>query len=191
MRYFAGLDVSLEETAICVVDENGVIVKEVRATSEPGALMAALRQLLVAKSKMLGAPRSFTSGQIAKLISLIRPARRKVPIRRHLQAAGIRAPVRTFNSSSKTRSSYYSPAKMWETPSWLRPARSTPESRTSWLTFSGSWARSKMSSCGSLAKDIDLSHSHLCKNPITIMLGRLYPPPGVKWRAACSMRRES
>jgi predicted NBD/HSP70 family sugar kinase len=37
MRYFAGLDVSLEETVICVVDENGVIVKEVRATSEPEA----------------------------------------------------------------------------------------------------------------------------------------------------------
>jgi transposase len=29
MRYFAGLDVSLEETAICVVDETGRIVKEV------------------------------------------------------------------------------------------------------------------------------------------------------------------
>jgi transposase len=29
MRYLAGLDVSLEETAICVVDETGRIVKEV------------------------------------------------------------------------------------------------------------------------------------------------------------------
>ena len=29
MRYFGGLDVSLEETAICVVDETGRIVKEV------------------------------------------------------------------------------------------------------------------------------------------------------------------
>jgi transposase len=29
MRYLAGLDVSLEETAICVVDETGGIVKEV------------------------------------------------------------------------------------------------------------------------------------------------------------------
>ena len=45
MRYFAGLDVSLEETAICVVDENGVIVKEVRATSEPEALIVALREV--------------------------------------------------------------------------------------------------------------------------------------------------
>ena len=43
MKYFAGLDVSLEETAICVVDENGGIVREVRAASEPDALVEALR----------------------------------------------------------------------------------------------------------------------------------------------------
>ena len=30
MNYYAGLDVSLEETAICVVDCSGLIVKEVR-----------------------------------------------------------------------------------------------------------------------------------------------------------------
>jgi hypothetical protein len=28
MKYFAGLDVSLEETALCIVDESGRIVKE-------------------------------------------------------------------------------------------------------------------------------------------------------------------
>jgi transposase len=28
MKHYAGLDVSLEETAICIVDENGRIVKE-------------------------------------------------------------------------------------------------------------------------------------------------------------------
>ena len=38
MKYFAGLDVSLEETAICVVDEDGQIVKEARAASEPQTL---------------------------------------------------------------------------------------------------------------------------------------------------------
>ncbi len=31
MTYFAGLDVSLEETSICVVDEAGRIVKELFA----------------------------------------------------------------------------------------------------------------------------------------------------------------
>ena len=45
MRYFAGLDVSLEETAICVVDETGRITKELRAESEPAALIAALMAL--------------------------------------------------------------------------------------------------------------------------------------------------
>ncbi len=43
MNYYAGLDVSLEETSICVIDEVGGIVKEVRAASEPEALIAALR----------------------------------------------------------------------------------------------------------------------------------------------------
>ncbi len=45
MKYFAGLDVSLEETAICVVDETGRIVKEARAGSEPQALSEALRKV--------------------------------------------------------------------------------------------------------------------------------------------------
>ena len=39
MRHYAGLDVSLEETAVCVVDEAGRIVKETRVPSEPEALV--------------------------------------------------------------------------------------------------------------------------------------------------------
>jgi hypothetical protein len=45
MKYYAGLDVSLEETAICVVDETGQIMKEARAASEPEALDAVLSNL--------------------------------------------------------------------------------------------------------------------------------------------------
>jgi transposase len=37
------MDVSLEETAICIVDDQGRIVKELRAASEPEALIAALQ----------------------------------------------------------------------------------------------------------------------------------------------------
>jgi transposase len=40
VSYFAGLDVSLEETAICIVDDAGKIVREARAASEPEALVA-------------------------------------------------------------------------------------------------------------------------------------------------------
>ena len=43
MDYFAGLDVSLEETAVCVVDETGRIVREARVVSEPEALVAYFR----------------------------------------------------------------------------------------------------------------------------------------------------
>lgn len=43
MEYFAGLDVSLEETAICIVDDAGRIVREARAVSEPEALVAFFR----------------------------------------------------------------------------------------------------------------------------------------------------
>ena len=45
MTYYAGLDVSLEETAICVIDATGTIVKEVRAESAPGALHDALKRI--------------------------------------------------------------------------------------------------------------------------------------------------
>lgn len=42
MRHYAGLDVSLEETTICVVDETGKVIRELRAASEPDALAETL-----------------------------------------------------------------------------------------------------------------------------------------------------
>jgi transposase len=44
MKHYAGLDVSLEETAICVIGDTGRIVKEMRVPSEPEALVTALRE---------------------------------------------------------------------------------------------------------------------------------------------------
>ncbi len=43
MDHFAGLDVSVNETSICIVDDAGRIVREVKAASEPDALLAVLR----------------------------------------------------------------------------------------------------------------------------------------------------
>jgi hypothetical protein len=37
MEHFAGLDVSVKETSICIVDETGKIVREVKVASEPEA----------------------------------------------------------------------------------------------------------------------------------------------------------
>src|SRR5262249_23161401 len=42
MDHFAGLDVSVKETSVCVVDATGKIVREVRVASEPEALLAVL-----------------------------------------------------------------------------------------------------------------------------------------------------
>jgi transposase len=52
VKHFAGLDVSLEETAICVVDEEGRIVKEARVPSEPEALVAFFRGLGLALERI-------------------------------------------------------------------------------------------------------------------------------------------
>ena len=43
MDHFAGLDVSVKETNICIVDDTGRIVREVKVPSEPEALLAVLR----------------------------------------------------------------------------------------------------------------------------------------------------
>lgn len=40
MAYFAGIDVSLEESSICVVDTDGKIIREVKVASEPEVLAA-------------------------------------------------------------------------------------------------------------------------------------------------------
>src|ERR1700740_312592 len=43
MDYFAGLDVSVKDTSVCIVDETGKIVREVKVASEPDALLTVLR----------------------------------------------------------------------------------------------------------------------------------------------------
>src|SRR5437764_5530629 len=43
MDHFAGLDVSVKETSVCIVDDTGRIVREVKVASEPEALLQVLR----------------------------------------------------------------------------------------------------------------------------------------------------
>lgn len=45
MRLFVGLDVSPEKTAICVISEDGKIVREVQAASEPDARTRWIKEL--------------------------------------------------------------------------------------------------------------------------------------------------
>ena len=43
MDHFAGLDVSVKETSVCIVDDAGKIVRELKVVSEPAALLAVLK----------------------------------------------------------------------------------------------------------------------------------------------------
>ena len=43
MEHFAGLDVSVKETSVCIVDDTGKIVREMKVASEPAALLAVLK----------------------------------------------------------------------------------------------------------------------------------------------------
>ena len=42
MDHSAGLDVSVEETSVCIVDDAGKIIREVKVASEPEALRRVL-----------------------------------------------------------------------------------------------------------------------------------------------------
>jgi transposase len=42
MDHFAGLDVSVKDTSVCIVDDTGRLVREVKVASEPAALLAVL-----------------------------------------------------------------------------------------------------------------------------------------------------
>ena len=44
MKHCVGLDVSVKETAICIVDETGKIVREAKVTTDPEAIVALLME---------------------------------------------------------------------------------------------------------------------------------------------------
>jgi transposase len=53
MEYFAGLDVAMEETAICVIDREGKVVLETKVTTDPDAIFKVLKPY-VAKLRRIG-----------------------------------------------------------------------------------------------------------------------------------------
>ena len=42
MKHYAGLDVSIKETSVCVIDGTGRVVREVKVPTEPEAILAVL-----------------------------------------------------------------------------------------------------------------------------------------------------
>ena len=52
MNYYAGIDVSLEDSCICVIDANGKVVREGKVSSEPTALITWLREAGVTSTRI-------------------------------------------------------------------------------------------------------------------------------------------
>jgi len=53
MEYFAGLDVSMAETQVCVMDRDGAVIHEVKVPSTPAGIAAALAQAPACKRIVL------------------------------------------------------------------------------------------------------------------------------------------
>ena len=52
MEHYGGIDVSLEQSSVCVVDGAGRIVREAKAPSEPEALVRFFSQLGLAMTRI-------------------------------------------------------------------------------------------------------------------------------------------
>jgi len=52
MEYYAGIDVSLKDSSVCVVDATGKVVREVKVASEPEALVRFFDELGLSVSRI-------------------------------------------------------------------------------------------------------------------------------------------
>src|SRR6266545_485597 len=44
MQHYVGLDVSVNETSVCIVDKTGKVIREVKVATEPVAILAVLTE---------------------------------------------------------------------------------------------------------------------------------------------------
>ena len=62
MEYYAGLDVSMEETHVCVVTRNGAVVHEAKVPSTPASIAAALARVPACRGVL------FETGRMAPML---------------------------------------------------------------------------------------------------------------------------
>jgi hypothetical protein len=54
MEHYAGIDVSLERSSVCVVDSSGRIIREIKVAGEPEALVGLFAGLGVTMTRIEG-----------------------------------------------------------------------------------------------------------------------------------------
>ena len=67
MGYYAGLDVSMNETHICVAERDGGVVLEAKASSTPEAIAAVLETTPTCQKIVL------ETGRMAPMLSMVLP----------------------------------------------------------------------------------------------------------------------
>ena len=84
MEHYAGIDVSLKESSVCVVDATGKVVREVKVTSEPEALVGYIEMLELPVTRI-----GLEAGAIAMVACALVNAGRDVVLleTRHVKAA--------------------------------------------------------------------------------------------------------
>ncbi len=99
MEHYAGIDVSLELSSVCVVDATGRIVREAKVASEPEALVAWLRGLGLALARV-----GLEAGPLSQwLYAALREAGLPVELleTRHVRDAFKAMPVKTDRNDAR------------------------------------------------------------------------------------------
>src|SRR5271166_5598957 len=99
MDYYAGIDVSLEASSVCVVDASGKIVKEAKLSSEPEALIAWFKGLPFALARI-----GFEAGPLSQwLYAGLKKAGFAVELleTRHVRDAFKAMPVKTDRNDAR------------------------------------------------------------------------------------------
>ena len=71
MKHYAGLDASVKETSMCIIDEAGKTTRETKVASEPEVILAVLMdEALTMRSRPSGVRRAFLCMSIRLLLRL-------------------------------------------------------------------------------------------------------------------------
>jgi predicted NBD/HSP70 family sugar kinase len=62
MQYYVGLDVSVKETSVCIMDKAGKVIREVKVATTPVAILAVLTEEALAMSALASKRDPYRSG---------------------------------------------------------------------------------------------------------------------------------